>query len=276
MNGTQMTRKTLRRHLRSRGPREAHNKQILVLDFDGVICDSREECMLVAWHGGQGDPVEAFNHRAVSRLPSSFVERFEQMRPYARHLGHFLVPLLSDLPPITSQEAFEAAYEALDRERRETFQRQVQLYRQQVREQRTRAWSRSHRFYQGVIPWLRRRQVVSWIVTARDQASVLALLASHKVYLSPDRVYGEQSSKLEALAIIANAEQVRPEDVIFVDDHPGHVQAALDAGFRAYFATWGYGCMPPERMGAAPLPGIQLPELLAGRFPDPQNRSTWS
>ncbi|GHO96514.1 hypothetical protein KSF_065620 [Reticulibacter mediterranei] len=230
--------------------------------------------MLVVWLGAQGHPVEAFKRRAVSQLPASFVERFEQMRPYARHLGHFLVPMLVDLPPIASQEAFDVVYASLDSERRETFQRQVQVYRQQVREQRTRTWSRLHRFYQGIIPWLRRRQEVPWIVTARDQSSVLALLASHEVYLPQNRVYGEQPSKLEALIAIANAEQVRPEDVIFVDDHPVHVQAALEAGFRAYFATWGYGRMPPEMMGAAPLPRIQLPELLAGRFPNPQNRST--
>jgi phosphoglycolate phosphatase-like HAD superfamily hydrolase len=243
------------------------SKPLLVLDFDGVLCNSNRECMLVTWHGVHGHPIETFSRRAVARLPATFVGRFTAYRRFARHLGHFQMSLLKDLPFVSSQEAFEAAYSALDMERRQAFVAQVQTYRQQVRAQRTRTWLFHHVFYRGVLPWLRRWPTLPWIVSARDQASILALLERHEVSVRPDQVFGAQTDKLEALSAIVRLTQRSREDIFFIDDHPAHVQAACRAGFRAVFASWGYGVLEVKRSTRPPVQHLQLPDLLAERFP---------
>ncbi len=127
------------------------SKPLLVLDFDGVLCDSSRECMLVTWHGAQGHPAEMFSRRAVGKRATALVERFSMSRRFARHLGHFQMTLVPDLPLITSQEAFEVAYGALDEERRQAFVDLVQASRQQVRVQRPQTWLFHHVFYRGVL-----------------------------------------------------------------------------------------------------------------------------
>jgi phosphoglycolate phosphatase-like HAD superfamily hydrolase len=248
-------------------------KPLLVLDFDGVLCDSSRECMLVTWHGAQGHPVETFSRRAVARLPSAFVERFKAYRRFARHLGHFQVALVPDLPLMTGQDAFEAAYGALDKERRQAFMEQVQAYRQQVRAQRTQTWLFHHVFYRGVLSWLRRQPTPPWIVSARDQASLLALLSRHDVHLPPEQVYGASTDKLKALSAIAKRTKMSREDLLFIDDHPAHVQAAYRAGFRAMFASWGYGVLDAGSSAMPSVPCLRLPDLLAERFPDPSSHT---
>ncbi len=184
------------------------SKLPLVLDFDGVVCDSLKESLLVVWNGaGDNLPVE-FSVQGLRALPPDFVERFTRYRPYARHLGHFLVPLLQELPLMRTQEAFEAAYQSLDRARKECFIQAVSQYRQQVRETHPVTWLKMQRCYRGIIPYLSRREGPIYIVTARDQMSVLQLLESKGLILAPEQVLGEQSPKLAALATIAEREQV--------------------------------------------------------------------
>lgn len=248
-------------------PKSVEQRRILVLDFDGVLCDSSRECLLVTWHGAQGHPIETFSRRAVARLPPVFVERFRAYRRFARHLGHFQMALLEELPLITSQEAFEAAYDALDVGRRQAFVDQVQVYRQQVRAQRTQTWLFHHVFYRGVLPWLRRQPTLPWIVTARDQESIQVLLKSHDIHLPPNQVYGASTNKLDALHEIARQTQTLRENMLFIDDHSAHVHAACRAGFRAMFASWGYG--ESSNVTMSPIPSLRLPDLLAGHFPDP-------
>jgi phosphoglycolate phosphatase-like HAD superfamily hydrolase len=252
-------------------PKSVEQRRVLVLDFDGVLCDSSRECLLVTWHGAQGHPIETFSRRAVARLPPAFVERFWAYRRYARHLGHFQMALIEDLPLMTSQEAFEAAYGALEKERRHAFVEQVQAYRQQVRAQRTQTWLSHQVFYRGVPSWLRRQPTPPWIVSARDQVSILALLSRHDIHLPPDQVYGASTNKLEALASIAERTKMGREDMLFIDDHPAHVQAALDAGFRAVFASWGYGVLPSGSVARSSVPSLRLSDLFAERFSDPSS-----
>jgi HAD superfamily hydrolase (TIGR01509 family) len=242
-------------------------KAPLVLDFDGVICDSFKECMLVVWNGAHGKPVDDFSDQGLQALPPDFVERFRRYRPFAQHLGQLLVALLEDLPLIETQEAFEVLYQSLSRTRREMFIWAVSQYRQQAREQHPAIWLKMQRCYRGIIPFLANRAGPIYIVTARDQESVLTLLSSKGLHLSPEQVLGEQSPKLAALTTIARREQVEPSALIFVDDHPANVQVARQAGYQAYLALWGH--ITPLQRGklALSLCGIRLTDLLAERFP---------
>lgn len=255
----------------SRHKQEQPGKQILALDFEGVLCDSSKECMLVAWYGTHGASVEAFGTRGWHKLPPAFVERFLAYRPFMHHLGHFLVPMLSDLPRIVSQEAFQTAYASLEAARRERFIEQVSQYRQQVRVLRTATWLQMHVWYPRIAYWLRRFRQPVYIVTARDRASVLTLLESKSIVLAPDHVFGERVSKLEALATIVHREQISPQALTFIDDHPEHVRSARQKGYQAFFASWGYGVLPAEGPQASSMLPLRLPDLLTGRFPSEEN-----
>jgi phosphoglycolate phosphatase-like HAD superfamily hydrolase len=239
----------------------------LVLDFEGVLCNSSREWMQVAWHGTQGHPVEAVGTQGEERAPADVVWRFEWCSPFIRHPGHWLVPLLEEVPPCATQDAFEAAYQALDRHRRETFLEVVSQYRERLRSERTAAWARLHRWYPRILPWLRTHGDVVFLVTARDQASVLTLLERRGVTLPPDHILGEQSSKQAALGAIARLAQVPPQDLIFVDDHPANVQEARQAGYRAFLALWGHWGRAVAHLHIPPQPSLRLTDLVAGRFP---------
>src|SRR5690606_28370687 len=68
-------------------------KPMLILDFDGVVCDAFEECAVVTWYATEDPETTAAKPVAelVSDLPASFLTRFRTVRKYSRLLHHFMV-----------------------------------------------------------------------------------------------------------------------------------------------------------------------------------------
>src|SRR5215218_9113706 len=108
------------------------SRPLLVFDFDGVLCDSLEECTMVAWYAYAGEPIERFVIPGLDGVPHDVARRFEACRPFMRHLGHFLVPLAGDRLPATRAE-FKARFAALSDADIARFMSAAEAYRNRVR-----------------------------------------------------------------------------------------------------------------------------------------------
>jgi phosphoglycolate phosphatase-like HAD superfamily hydrolase len=235
--------------------------QVLALDFDGVICDSLHECVLVSWNSHFGYAVADFGADGLTRIPQAYLDHFRASRGYARCLGHFLLPLLGGPEVFGSQAEFDAAYRGLPERLVTRFVERAERYRSAVRQHHRRSWLRLHTLYPGVLDVVRHHR--PYLVTARDRESVVELLAAGGVSLDPSRVYGNQVDKRRALADIVDREGISPRELWFVDDNLPTVMAAGRAGFTARWARWGFAA--PEhgplarRLG---VPSIDLPWLV--------------
>jgi len=65
---------------------------IVALDFDGVIFDGTNECLLIAWNVFKKNRVKDFNIEVFDKIPTKFNILFKKLRNFVRHDGHFLVP----------------------------------------------------------------------------------------------------------------------------------------------------------------------------------------
>ena len=87
----------------------AKNHRRRLEDLVRVICDSLQEGLLISWNAHTRAPVEAFVAPGLAGVPPEVADRFTRCRPFARHLGHWLVPLGIDTVPATQAE-FAARY----------------------------------------------------------------------------------------------------------------------------------------------------------------------
>jgi phosphoglycolate phosphatase-like HAD superfamily hydrolase len=237
-------------------------RQVLALDFDGVICDSLLECAIVSWNSHFGCAVGDFAADGLTRIPKDYLDHFGAIRGYARHLGHFLLPLLGGREVFGTQAEYDAAFGALSERLVARFVERAETYRSAVRQRYRQSWLQSHTVYPGVLDVLQRHR--PYVVTARDRASVLELLAAVDVPLEASQVYGGRWDKGPALADIADREAIPRAALIFVDDNLHTVAAALRAGFTAHWARWGFAA--PEHHALADrlgVPAIDLAELAA-------------
>jgi len=240
----------------------------LALDFDGVIFDGLNECVLVTWYGHHGGSIADFGPEGLSAVPAAFVARFAECRAYAKHLAHFYLSLSESLDEVRDQAGFDALYAATPAAEVESFVAKVTRFRALAREARRLEWLNQQRVYQGMDRMLSSSQLPVYIVTAKDADSVLELLGHVGVSLERSRVFGELRDKLAALRSISERERAAPHEVGVVDDNVFNALAAKNNGYAARWALWGYQARGHREIADAnALRGIEVEQLLGG--------STW-
>lgn len=235
-------------------------QKVIVPDFDGVICDGLDECVLVSWNGYYGKDLSAFSAQGLASIPIEFVERFRHCRNFAKHLGHFIVPFVDFTTPITSQEDFQTIYTAIPPAIVQEFMEKVTDYRRWVREEKEAEWLSHHTLYPGMERFLSNINLPVYIVTAKDGESVRKILSSFGIKLDESQIFGEQQTKLDALSRIAHLEEIHNQELYFFDDNILNVVEARKAGYSAYWATWGYNA--PDHFHIArenSVPSVSLP-----------------
>lgn len=220
---------------RAAAAHEATATKVLALDFDGVVCESLDEALLISWNAHTRAPVEAFVEPGLAGVPPEVARRFIDCRPFARHLGHWLVPFaIGDVP--ASHAEFAARYDELPGQAIETFTAAATRYRAAVRHAYPDRWLSHHVVHRELAGVL----ASAYIVTARDGESVSRILDAHDVAVDDARIFGSCTDKPGALKAIAIREGVRPADVTLVDDSIENCLAAQAAGCGCLWATWGY------------------------------------
>jgi FMN phosphatase YigB (HAD superfamily) len=241
------------------GTIERSNEKVFIFDFDGVICDSLIESVLITWNSFYRKDLAAFSDQGLAQVPKTFIERFQLYRNFSRHLAHFLVALVAEerQQTIRTQQEFDACYASIPQPTIDAFVRDASAYRALVREEKRQQWLAYYRIEASVKDVLQECFVPSYIVTAKDQASVLQILESQALPFQADHIFGEQTAKLAALQAI---KQMEPnKQLYFFDDNLTNVLDAEDAGYRAYWAMWGYHS--PEHIQIARQQGIKALQL---------------
>jgi phosphoglycolate phosphatase-like HAD superfamily hydrolase len=236
--------------------------EIVALDFDGVICDGLDECLFVSWlsFADRVEPSDGIS--LLDPIPASFKDHFARCRNFVRHSGHFIVPFLFDAT-FETQADFDAAYRTVDTGTLEAFLRRFEACRQRLREDQPEQWLALHSLYPGVRSALQAARVPLFIVTAKDTASVLAILEAAGVPLGEDRIYGGVTAKLAAFDDIVRRSGCGPDRLAIYDDNVLNVTEARGAGFNAVWATWGYSSPEHQRTAASQsLPSVSLDDFL--------------
>lgn len=230
---------------------------LLVLDFDGVVCDGIEEmaesaARALAAVTGRATPAE---RRAEIRA------RFSALRPVVES-GWEMVALagvVAETPPARDRDLHDGARWAAVRDdyvQRHGLDRlRLAAALDDVRDrwlaEDRRGWLARHRFYDGIAAWLSRLVAgdrLVYVLSTKGKPFLDALLDAHDVRLPSARVIGKaepKREKWEVLRELAAAHGVTAEDLWFVEDR---LATLLDmrrhapdlAAARLFLAEWGY------------------------------------
>lgn len=248
---------------------------LLVLDFDGVVCDGMGE-----FFESSARALAEVRGKPVARGPE-LQTRFAALRPVVES-GWEMVVLLGVLAETDASgdaalrdgarwAAARDAYvrtHALERGRLTTA---LDTTRERWLAQEERAWLASHRFYDGVAAWLQRliaEGQLFYVLSTKNKRFLERLVLWQKVPLRSDRIIGKAEPKREkwnVLRALAASHGVSVADVWFVEDRFATLvdmrRHAPDlAGARLFLADWGYifRDRDPEAARAAGIPVLSL------------------
>jgi len=244
-------------------------KQIVVFDFDGVVCDSTDECMVTSWNAW-----ERWNHRsgyrtAVNEFTPDERADFRRLRPFVRGAGEYYV-----LRKCLNEQCLVQGYADYEHHRQksgEYFEAFKQIFyheRERLRDDDLNAWIKLHPVWPeviGVMKKLNERGRV-YIATLKDGESVKLILESEGLTLHADHLLDQSqiSSKLDALEKIMGLEKCGKQEIIFLDDNATHLIEPVLEGYTCYMTTWGDTPDDYHHLAARNnIPGLTLDMLKA-------------
>ena len=208
-------------------------KRTLFIDFDGVICDSVDECFVSSWLA-----YADYTGTKPASVSLSEYALFKSYRPLIRRgADYLLLQLCIDRQiPLSSQADFDAQEEAIGEAGMDEFHRRFYGSRSGLLESDRDYWLGLHRIYRGIYDALRAVADTAWILTTKEVSFVHEILLHNEIRWNPERIIC--SGKERKLGVIAGL--LGDGQALFVDDQIDHFSGNTDGRVSCFLAAWGY------------------------------------
>jgi phosphoglycolate phosphatase-like HAD superfamily hydrolase len=242
----------------------------LALDFDGVICNSLREVLVVALEAYEriaDDPrlVQEVRTRRGGRSWFDYpieddpvFAPFVELLPLGNRAEDFGIACLaieSGRVPSTQHE-YDALFDTVEEGWRRLYHDLFYDQRERLRDADLEGWMALHRDYPPITELLQRRSgdVELAIATAKDGRSVRLVLDRFGLgsLFPPDRLLDKDLGRSKAVHLqeLAGRLAVDPDSITFVDDKVNHLVSVAPLGVRPVLAEWGYNGDRERRIAA--------------------------
>ena len=212
-------------------------KKIFVLDFDGVICDSIDECMITSYNAYYNK-----NLFDLAKIPQDFKIFFYNHRYLVRPAKEYFI--LCE----TFEKKIEIKQEKFD-EMKNKFLYQIDLFEKSFFRARRKIqqnidlWVSYHRLYPESEKFLSQLSSKFFILTNKDNQSVKILSKYFNFDKKIISIFSKEISNDKNTLFnyfFQNFEIKQNEKIIFVDDNEDHLLKVKGHPIELYFANWGY------------------------------------
>jgi phosphoglycolate phosphatase-like HAD superfamily hydrolase len=220
-----------------------HNK-IIVFDFDGVVCESTDECMVTSWNAWEKWESRDSFRRTISEFSPQDCEQFRKVRPRVRGAGEYYILRRAFSENITIED--QDTYNQLEDRWHEYFTPFKAVFfemRNRLRTEDLEQWIDLHPIYNDVIKVMKKLHAQDrlFMATLKDAESVRLILGKQGLVLPEERLLDQSQIKTKVEALNRFCEQLDCDktNLIFIDDNITHLLEPKAAGYPVYLTTWG-------------------------------------
>ena len=218
---------------------------LLFLDFDGVICDSIDECFVSSWY--------AFFSEAAD-LPISVKlsahRQFAGYRPYIRRGADYLLlqHCINDEICLEHQSDFDKQEQLTGVGMMDMYHQQFYAARKHFLSTDESYWLSLNHIYPGLRKHLRTVANDAWILTTKEADFAHRITSAQGISWNRKKIICTgKNRKLDFIQdIMGNDSEVRG---IFIDDQIDHFKGNKDSRVTCLLADWGY--VKPEWLNRA-------------------------
>lgn len=221
---------------------------LIAMDFDGVIVDGVDECMLIAWNILHDRPLSDFNQNVLQEIPHLMAKRFRKSRNFVRHDGRFIASFSEFGNEVINNDTFTALYESIPTKEKEIFRNSFIQYRKQARSFHPDFWAELHRPLMDISNLFETTNDI-YIVSGKDEESISFILRKYGLKIPKNKIFGRMTDKNKTLISLKSIASDKNEEMLFIDDNIQNVVEALDHGIQSFWANWGYN-IPDHRVMA--------------------------
>lgn len=217
---------------------------LLVLDFDGVICDSAEECFVSSWTAYhalyQGSPCgDPSGGDALASARTSF----RTMRPFVRSGEDFVLiqDLIATGRSVQDQLEFDHAWDRPGAPSRDRFKDLFYRARTDLLEKDRRTWLSMNRIYPHVSAALSALPPGAplYILSTKKPQFVSETLSANGIAIPDGHIlYSHGEPKLSTVETLR--ETLGFSEAVLVEDQIDAIHGNTNPRIRVFLASWGY------------------------------------
>ncbi len=228
------------------------------LDFDGVLCNSVQECFVSSW-------LAYHNERApdsAKSIPHQVKEKFYTYRPLIRTGADYVLlqEALDKGIPLASQKNFDDLQARIGSVTMSGYREAFYSVREFLLENHREFWISLNPLFECFIPGLKAavREPEYTIISTKKSSFVAEILNSNNIRWPADRII--DSGNERKLSIIG-ALLTDTDRAVFIDDQIDHLLGNSDSRIEPKLAEWGY--IKDEWLGQTEVETIGKEELLS-------------
>lgn len=215
------------------------NEIVLALDFDGVICNSIDECLITSYNAFYESEINN-----VSDIPDDIKSFFYTYRHYVRPAREYYLIHKAFQKKLTNFD-LKIFNQLQNKYRHESRLFEPRFYKMRsFLKQDKEHWISLHRIYDHVREFFWSYENEFFIVTTKDKDSVEILsehfgfrkkikdIFSKEISIDKRRLFKKLFSKYDQYLV--------KNKLAFVDDNEFHLAQVQDFPLELYFAAWGY------------------------------------
>ncbi|MBN1413031.1 MAG: hypothetical protein JW969_19485 [Spirochaetales bacterium] len=216
-----------------------NSRTLVFLDFDGVICDSQQECLYSAWTAY----FRLYRKEDPGVIQLSFRNAFYAGRPFIRNSEDYLVlcEAINDARPLRSQADFDALLKSSNSGK-------LRQFRDCFYEARTALLSEDRDYWLGLNPlYPHMKKILQhtrlsqqlYILSTKRPGFIREVLLQNGLPIDNEKILNNgQRTKYD---IIRETMKNRKSDkALFIDDQLDHLLKADDPRVTCYLPLWGY------------------------------------
>ncbi|MAG13090.1 MAG: hypothetical protein CMN78_00655 [Spirochaetales bacterium] len=212
------------------------NQLLLFLDFDGVICDSIDECFVSSWYALFGGATDSSQSVSLSAH-----RQFVRYRPFIRRGADYLLlqHCIDGGIVLASQADFDRQERLTGTETMDAYHRKFYAARAYFLQNSSEYWLGLNRIYPGLAAVLPDVANDGWILTTKEADFAHRILCSQGLAWDRGRIIC--TGKERKLDIIQNImESEKAVHGIFIDDQIDHFSGLVYPKISCMLASWGY------------------------------------
>jgi len=221
------------------------HSDILALDFDGVVVDSIEECLVIGYNALAIQQDRPDRISQVEELNPDIISEARRIRNFIRH-GQDYVYIhyaLHQQVNINNQQDFDqflAKYKSLNSE----FRRLFYAERTRFFNDDPKTWLALNPFYPGMREFLEKYQPKDqlYIITTKLKENIEVIINAAKIDIAKKNILSADQKMSKPLIIeqLLCDNQLNPSAFHFIDDQVDTLIQAKSTGVNLYLAGWGY------------------------------------
>lgn len=214
----------------------------LVLDFDGVICNSDRECCLVAIN--TWNKINNINQIVkFDEIEYNFYKKFCLLRPFIKGAKeyYYLMKFLDQKNKLNENDFIKFKKKKLDIKTINIFEKLFYEIREKIKKDNYQNWLSLNHVYIDVINFVKQNFHNRFIIlTMKDRKSVYDIIKNYLPNLKINLIYDFKviRDKLDGLEKIKNDFSLNKSQIIFVDDIPDHLISPKDNLYKVYLSNW--------------------------------------